>query len=466
MITRSTLTALCLTGMLPTLATAADEYSVTEKPFKKEVSLTATFLPTQSTAISVDPAVWTDFEITSLVSQGAVVKKGDTLIGIDSQKIDEQIDKMEKDRVIGKLNLAKAQQELASLEITTPRSLESHARAAKEAAENLKWFKETGLPLSIEATKNSVINDELNLAYQLEELKQLEKMYKEDDKIEETEEIILTRTRNSVKRAKFGLKSSKLSSARKLETELPRQLKSYELAAENSRIANENAKATLPRALELKRKEVAKAEKADAEADAKLTKLKADRALMNIQAPGDGVVYYGSIRNGRWSATTAVKVLKVGGKLPASTPLMTFIPAKTPLMLSAFAKEDKLSALKKGLKGFAITHLNRYQNIPVTITGIDRYPQTDGSFHVSLSVDSDTQAVTGMTANVKLVASKIAQAITVPADYLTREDDGSYSVKLKLADGKTEARKVVVADATKDTVVITEGLYKAQVIVK
>jgi len=464
--TRTALTTLCLTGLLSSLTTAADEYSVTEKPFKKETTLTAGFLPTASTAISIDPEVWTDFKITSLVSQGAVVKKGDTLIGIDAQKIDEYIAKAEKSRVTDKLNLEKLKQELAVLEITTPRSLEAYARAEEQNANNLKWFTETGMPLSIESTKRSVKSAELMLSYQMEELKQLEKMYAEDDKIEETEEIILIRTRNSVERAKFGLKSTKLNATRKLETELPRQLKEYQLAAESSRISNNDAKITLPRTLELKKLEVAKAVKTDAEADEKLAKVKTDRAMMNITAPADGVVYYGNMDNGRWTPATAVKVLNIGGKLPASTVLMTFIAAKTPLQLSAFTKTASLNAINKGDKGQAITHLNRYQNIPVTIASIGSHPQTDGTYHVTLTVDADTAAVPGMSATVKLITGQIAKAITVPADYLTRADDGSYTVKLKLADGKTEDRAVVIGDSNKDTVVITKGLEKGQVIVK
>lgn len=463
---RTALSTLALTGLLAGLAPAADEYSVTEKPFKKETSLTASFLPTASTAISIDPEVWSDFKIISLVSQGSAVKKGDTLIGVETKKLDEYIAKAEQSRVTDKLKLDKAKQELAILEISTPRSLEAYARAEQQNAENLKWFTDIGMPLSIESTKRSITSAELSLSYQLEELKQLEKMYQEDDKIEETEEIILIRTRNSVERAKFSLKSTKLKAARTLETELPRQLKEAQLAAENSQNSNNDAKISLPRALELKKLEVAKAEQTDTEAAEKLAKLKTDRAMMNITAPGDGVVYYGSMDDGRWTPANAVKVLNIGGKLPASTVLMTFIPAKTPLELSGFAKEASLSAIKKGDKGHAITHLNRYQSIPVTINSIGSHPQTDGSYHVTLSVNADTDVVPGMSATVKLITGQLAKAITIPADYLTRADDGSFTVKLKLADGKTETRPVVIGDSNKDTVVITKGLEKDQVIVK
>ncbi|BDS07275.1 hypothetical protein NT6N_23150 [Oceaniferula spumae] len=464
---RTALSTLCLTSMLAGLS-IADEYSVTEKPFKKVTTLSGVFLPTASTSVSINPEVWTDFTVTSLVPQGTMVKKGDTLIGIDTQKLDEYIAKMEKSRTIDRLNLAKAKQELAQLEITTPRGLENYARAEKENDENLKWYTEIGMPLSIESAKRSIKSAELNLAFQKEELKQLEKMYAEDNKTEETEEIILIRTRNSVERAEFSLKATKIDVAKTLETEIPRKLKTYQLAAESSRISNADAKVSLPRALELKRLEVAKAEIDDTDAEEKLAKLKADRAMMDIKAPADGLVYYGDMDDGRWTPASAVKVLKIGGKLPASLPLLTFIPANTPQTLSAFIQEANLSALKKGDKGQAITHLNRYKNHSVTIDSISGYPETDGTYHVSLTLDDakSVSAVPGMKATVRVITGKEANAITVPADYLTRTDEGGYTVKLKLADGKTENREVSIGNSNSDTVVITKGLENGQVIVK
>lgn len=464
---RTALPILCLTGLLAGFATA-DEYSVTEKPFKKVTTLNGVFLPSASTAISVAPEAWTDFTITSLVSQGSAVKKGDTLIGIDTVKVDEYIAKAEKAREMELLNLANAKQELADLEISTPRSLENYARTEKENAENLKWFTELGMPRDIEATKRSVTSAELRLAYQLEELKQLEKMYAEDGKTEETEEIILTRTRNSVDRAKFALKSTKINAAFALKTEIPRKLKTYQLSAENSRIANKAAKESLTRALELKRLGVAKAIKDDADKAEKLAKIKADRAMMDIQAPADGIVYYGSMHNGRWNPASAIKVLKIGGKLPAHLPLLTFIPAKTPLTISAFAKEGNLGDLKQGIKGHAITHLNPYQSLNITLGKMDTHPQTDGTYHINVTPDNQKNlaVVPGMKATVRVITAKKDKAILVPTGYLTRADDGSYTVKLKLADGKTSARPVVIGASNKENVVITKGLEKGQVIVK
>ena len=464
---RTTLPLLCLAGMFSQTA-LADDYSVIEKPFKKVTTLSGTFLPTESTAISLAPEVWTDFTITTFVSQGAVVKKGDTLIGIDTQKLDEHIAKAEKARAVDLLKLAQAKHELAQLEISTPRNLEKHSRAEKEAAENLEWFTKTGMPRDIESAKRSVISAELGLAYQKEELKQLEKMYAEDNKTEETEEIILIRTRNSVERAKFNLKSIKISAARNLDTNIPRQLKGYQLSAKSSSIANASAQKSLTRALEIKRLEVSKAEKADAEKADRLAKVKADREMMNITAPADGVIYYGSIKNGQWNPASALKVLKTGGKIPSHLTLLTFIPAKSTLSLSAFASEAQLATLKQGVKGQAATQLDAYSSFPVTIKQISKYPRADGKYHVEITQDAKNsqQLVPSMKASTRFVSDQKDKAIVVPVGYLTPSDDGGHTVKLKQADGKTVNHPVEISTSNKDHAVITKGLEVDQVIVK
>lgn len=460
-------TPLIALGILTQLC-SADEYTVEPKPFKIETTLNAVFLPTESQAISIKPEQWTDFTITSLVSQGASVKKGDTLIGIDTRAIDRQITAAEKARQSDTLTLAQAKHDLAQLEITTPRSLDAYARGEKEALEDLTWYREIGHPNEIESAKRRLQKAEFNLEYQQEELKQLEKMYGEDNKTEETEEIILKRTRFAVDAAEFALKSAKSDTNYQLNTSIPRKLKSMQLSAETAQTANAAAKEDLPRALEQKRLSVAKASHDDEEKAKDLAKLKADRAMMDIVAPADGVVYYGEMIGGRWDPAKAVKVLHEGGKLPGATVLMTFIPAKTPLILSAFVTENNLAQLRKNATGYAITNLDLYQSFPFSITDISSYPETDGTYHATLkpTLPAGLDVVPGMKATARVLSHKMENTLKIPTGYLSRADDGSYTVKVKLADGESALRTVTTSVSNTEWVVITKGLEKGQVIVK
>ena len=118
----------------------ADTYTVEPKAFKVETSLDAVFLPAQSEAVIINPEEWADFKVISLVAHGAIVKKGSSLIGIDSRALDKEISSAEKSIASGALELAKAKQELEQLKITTPRSLATFARNEREAAENLEHY--------------------------------------------------------------------------------------------------------------------------------------------------------------------------------------------------------------------------------------------------------------------------------------------------------------------------------------
>jgi HlyD family secretion protein len=465
---------LLIPTLIPTLS-FADDYTVEEKPFSIETTLNAVFLPAQSQAIQIKPEKWTDFTITSLVAQGSQVKKGDVIIGIDTEDLDKYIVKAEQTRQSVQLTLAQAKHDLAQLEITTPRSLKQNARSEKESAENLKWYTDIGHPREIAEATYALKRAEQSLTYIKEELKQLLTMYNEDNKIEETEEIILTRTKNGVEGTEFHLKSTRIDTENSLNTAIPRRLLSYQLSAQKAKIENTAAKENLPRALELKRLEVAQAIRDDEKAVEKLALIKTDRPMMNITAPADGVIYYGSIENGKWNPEAATKILKIGAKLPSKTTIMTFIPASSPLMLSAFTEAANLSALQaEKATGYATTALNRYQDIPVQLTHIASYPKTDGSYHVTLKPTVSTlpplpkglAIVPGMKATTHITSNSMAKTLKVPTDYISRADDGGYTVDVKLADGKTESRKVAVGPASKKWVVIIKGLEKGQVIVK
>lgn len=446
----------------------AEDYTVEPGKFSVETSLDATFLPAESAAIIINPEEWTDFIITSLVEHGSRVKKGSPLIEIDSRALDKKISALDKSVQLGELQLEQKKQDLQELEITTPRSLEAYARSERETAENLAHYLSTHQALEVERAERRVIRAEFSLASQEEELGQLLKMYDEDGKTEETEEIILKRARYYVEYAKFSLESARKEADWELKTEIPRRLEAKKRAAENARIANAEAMQKLPRELKIKQQETAKAIKDHQEEKEKLAKLAGDRAMMDITAPTDGIVYYGEIKDGKWSADAAAKLLQVGGKLRAHTTLMTIIPDNAAVELYALASEDKLSSISSGATGYATTKKSPLKNFPVKVTSVATYPSTKGTFLTKLTPElpADMASAPGTMASVKIITNSMEQALVVPLDYLKREDNGAYTVQVKLADGKTARRGVTVAASNDKSAVITGGIEQGQVIVK
>ncbi len=446
----------------------AEDYTVEPKKFSVETSLDAAFLPSKSVAIKINPEEWTDFTITSLREHGTRVKKGSPLIEIDSRALDKKISTLEKSIQLGELQLAQKQQDLQQLEITTPRSLEAYARSEREAAENLDHYLSTHQALEIERAKRNVTRAEFSLASQEEELGQLLKMYDEDGKTEETEEIILKRARYYVEYAKFSLESARKEADWELKTEIPRRLDGKKRTAENARIANAEAVHKLPRELRIKQEETAKAVKDHEEEKEKLAKLMADRGMMDISAPVDGIVYYGEMKDGKWTADAADKLLQVGGKLRAHTTLMTIIPDNAAVELCAMASEEELAGISTGATGYATIKKNPLKSFPVKITNVASYPSTKGTFLTTLAADlpADQAAVPGTRASVKIITNSMDQALVVPLDYLKTTDSGGHTLQVKLADGKTATRGVTVAASNDKSAVISGGIEQGQVIVK
>ncbi|MGB1873961.1 MAG: HlyD family efflux transporter periplasmic adaptor subunit [Akkermansiaceae bacterium] len=457
---------LCIILCLPNLA--AEDYTVEPGKFSVVTPLEATFLPSDSVAVKINPEEWTDFTITSLVEHGSNVSKGSSLIDIDSRALDKKISALEQSVQLGELELAQKKQDLQQLEITTPRSLEAFARGERETAEDLQHYISTHQALEVERAQRSITRAEFSLASQEEELGQLLKMYDEDGKTEETEEIILKRARYYVEYAKFSLESARKEADWELKTEIPRRLEAKKRAAENARIANAEAQQKLPRELNIKQQETAKAIKDHEEEKDKLAKLRADRAMMDIKAPTDGIVYYGEIKEGKWIPDAAAKLLQVGSKLRAHTTLMTIIPKSTQVELYALASEDQLSSISSGATGYATAKKSPLKSFPVKVSSVASYPSTKGTYLTRLAVElpADTVVAPGTKANVKIITHSMDQALLVPLDYVKTEDNGDHTVQVKLADGNTSTRSVTVGVANEKSAVITGGIEQGQVLVK
>ena len=118
------------------------------------------------------------------------VKKGDTLVRLDTQKIDEELSNIAFSRQLSALSMKQAQESLDQLRESLPFDLENAVRTKKQADEDLEYFLKVDRPLRIRSAKESLKRSEYSLENAMEESKQLEQMYKADDLTEETEEII------------------------------------------------------------------------------------------------------------------------------------------------------------------------------------------------------------------------------------------------------------------------------------
>lgn len=448
-------------------ALLAEDFTVTAEPFQKKVSIQGLAVPQEAAEISIAPKAYSDFPIEKLMAHGTRVKKGDRLVWIDTEAFDRYIFEQEKAREAELLQLKAAEQELKELDLKTARDLAKEELNFKRKEADFRYFINVTLPQNMREQKLRQEKVQWYFQNTNEELTQLLKMYEADGLTEETEEIIIKRARNSVKSAAFERDKGLLAAEWNLEVLIPRQKQDQEIAFEAAKTHYESAQLSIPRALKLKEISVAKARRADAQKAKKLEQLKQDRKLANLVAPFDGVVYHGQFTGSKWDNVLARKMLVKGAKLPAHKVLMTVVPEGASLRVVASVDAASAAALKKGMQGQASASSNSWLKFSSQVSNVSQSPNLANQWDVELNpqLDQNSSVVAGESIKVDVITYSQEKAISVPVKAITHESDGSYSVKVKMADGKVAVKTVKIGHNAGDKVEILQGLTAGQVVI-
>jgi hypothetical protein len=305
-----------------------------------------------------------------------------------------------------------------------------------------------------------------SLEYEREELRQLEKMYKADDLTEDTEEIVLKRQRNAVEAAEFMLQRAQAMRDETLQVEVPRRKEALEQNSQRQDLLNAKAKVTLPAALEQQRRELAKLKLERAKEEEKLKKLQADRELLTVRCPADGLAYYGRFARGKWSGPDSMaESLRRGGSIAKNAVVMTIV-APRPMFVRATVAESDLEKIRPGLSASVRPVAYPDMKLPGTVVRIDAVPSAPDSFDAKIDVKLDAgdrraaSLVPGMACTARLLPYVDKRALVVPAKAVfddELEEDSRY-VLVVGKDRKPQKRPVVVGKKGDDKVEIVRGL--------
>jgi len=447
--------------------------TVTVKPalFKIEVSLKGNFEPQSMREIVLRPKAWSTFKVVKAVEHGAEVQRNDRLVEFEMDDVDDAVTDQQRKVELAELALKQAEKSLQILEETTPLDLAAAERSKRHSDEDLAYFLKVDRPMSEKTANYNVKTSENYLEYQLEELRQLEKMYKADDLTEETEEIILKRQRDAVERSEFYLEMDKIRRDETLKTRLPRLEDSMKRSNVRTGLSLDEAKATLPLALRRARLDLGKLEVQLTKEKEKLEKLEDDRAAMDVKAPMDGVVYYGKFKRGEWSgASSGADKLKKGGSVSANDVFMTVVKPR-PLVIRLKVPEKNIHQFRPGLKGTVRPTGYPDLRLAATVTHVGEIPFTAGNFEALLrvSIGEEAQAlVPGMSATVKFIPYLKKRTLTVPpsAVHTDELDDQKHYVCLVTEDGKQRKQPVTVGKKTEEKIEILDGLVAGDKVLK
>jgi len=447
----------------PSDAAKPATYKVKKRPMKIEVTLDGVFEAASATEGALHTQEWSDFEVLKAIEHGARVNRGDVLVTLDMERIDRAIAELQREVRLSQLALADTELQLQTLTAMMPLDAAASDRSKRISDEDLDRFLKVDRPLSERIVNFMVKMAEDHLAYEQEELRQLEKMYKADDLTEETEEIILKRARDDVERARFSLERAKIERESILKQSLPRIEESMRLGVQRQAIDARRTKAALPFAQRKLELTLEKLKQEAARNELRLKRLTSDRAAMTIKAPAAGIVYYGKCVRGKWSGGDSVaEKLRRGGRLSNNDVFLTIVDAR-PLAVRVAVPEKQVQHVTAGLKGVAYPAAFPDLRLTAIVQRVSGVPLPSGGFDTSITVALDEQAAAimpGMTCEVKLVPFRKEDALAVPAAAVgSDETDGrKFRVALPGKDGKPERREVTIGRRTDKLVEILKGL--------
>ena len=245
----------CLaTGPAVTLAADATPpapHRVKLVPFRVEARIEGVFEPPALAEVRLDTRRTGQFSVTKAVPHGTRVGKGDVLVEVDTEALDEEIADQTLAGRLADIAHDLLQKELKIVEKGTPLWLEMTRTTRRRSTEDLARYEEKEKALAKDLNDVILEFNEFRRENAEEELAQLEKMYKQDDLTEETEEIVLKRSRFEAKIARFSALLARDRHERTATLDLPRELDALRKSSDLSALDLEQAEGRLPLALEV-----------------------------------------------------------------------------------------------------------------------------------------------------------------------------------------------------------------------
>jgi len=445
----------------PEAPAAPKTVTVEAKRMKVDVGLSGVFEAATMTPLSLRPEVWGNLTVERAVPSGTTVAKGDQVLWLDMEDIDEKLADIEASEAMTVLAIKQAQEELRLMEKTHEAEMTQARRSKRIADEEYYDFVTFTLAYQDRTDELEMIAHALNLEAAEEEMRQLEEMYKADELIEATEEMVMKRNDLHLKRVRLGHEISTLQKELRFERNYLRRQEEAERRHASSGIAWERSQFFIPLELQQKREQVAKILRDREKALQSLVDLQADREAMIVRAPVDGIVYYGRCIRGQWpSAGQMDSALQLGGRVSANQVFMTIVQPND-MFIRAEAAEKDLRDLHVGNSVKIAPTSYPDHKLAGRVSDIVILPPGPRQFTVKVAFDGDRGPVMpGMTCKLKLVGYDKADALVAPASAVfSEEDDEEMRFVLVVgADGAAVKTTVTVGRQKGDDLEILSGL--------
>ncbi len=431
--------------------------TVTKGPLVSSVTVKGTLEVEGGAELKVQPKQWANpLMVEAVVPHGTPVKRGTPVLKFVTDKLELQIRELKEDREAALIGLELAERELIALRQTTPIDLETATRNKKQTYEDLQFFLKEDKQQEVEQMQLSLKSSEFSLESAREELNQLEKMYKDKDLTEETEQMILRRYQMALISAEASHKQFLKSFDRFFAVNLPRKEEAMKINSRSVDLALERAQAELPLRLKQKELSLEKMRHDERRSKDRLQELEHDLAQMTCVAPQDGVAYYGRYVRGQWVSQPAT-LYAVNGVLPPVEVLMTIVPHGK-CTLFAEVEEKPFGEVKVGQSAMVTPTASRTDRFLAKVAGLSVVPLA-GKYDVRLEIPGPLPAnlVPGMTASAAIVTGDKPGALSLPSKVVF-DDEVRGEHYVYLAGDEPKKQVVEIGIVTADRTEITKGL--------
>lgn len=397
--------------------------------------------------------------IISLVPEGSHVKKGDLLVELASDEIDEKIRDADIKVATTKAAFEAAEKELQILKDKNQSDI-SKARLALWLAEQDLEKYEKGDGVQLRQTDELALKEAENIKDRAEKkLKDSIELYKKGfiTRLDlESDEFAKTQAEMELKKAQLALKVT-------LEYTIP-------MAIEEKKSAVEEARKELGRAERAAQASEAKAaadvgaKKSEYELSAdKLKKLHDQKSKARVLAPADGlVVYYRE----EWDEEPRIKV---GAQVVERARLIE-LPDTSQMKVSVRVHEAKVEKLAKGLpatveiEGFTGRRFTgKVSNIAVLAGSRHWFNRSIKEYETEILLDGTfTELKPGMSATAEILVAELKNVLAVPVQAIFAKG-GKYFVFVEEG-GEARPVEVKVGLSSTEYVEIKEGLSEGALV--
>jgi HlyD family secretion protein len=422
--------------------------------------LEATYESTESAEVKLRlEAYQGELTVQKVAAAGDVVKKGDVLLALDRASIDKQIAAADYDLRFARATAEKTQADLEVAGRGDALALAQAETAVKDAATNLKAFEEVEGRHMVATVELNVKFMEDGLNDQVEELAQLEKMYKTEELTNATSEIVVRRAKRNIDRTKISLEMARAELGNVKNVKYPQQREMLAHAEEMSRNALESLKVAQALSRVQREVESLKAKAALAQLEDQAAKLKRDLENFAVRAAMDGRVYYGQFQHGAWTSDQVAPMLAAGEKVQAGQVLLTVCGAG--VRAKADLPEADYFDVTAGLEA-SVTPVAAPEDKTVGVVKAKGYVASAKAAGSAFEVRIDfakppAEILPGMKGKATIRGAEIKDAVLLPSTAVAAQG-GKCTLNVCAKDGKPAPREVTVGKSDGKMIQIKSGL--------